>query len=88
MKTVDIIVSGRVQMVGFRAFTRKNAILLGIRGFVENLPDGSVHAVIEGEEHQVDKLIEALRHGPRSAQVRAVRVTPADQGGYGNFDIR
>jgi acylphosphatase len=87
MKTVDVIVSGRVQMVGFRAFTRKNALLLGVRGFVENLPDGSVHAVVEGEGHQVDKLIEALRHGPPSAQVRTVRVKPADRAGYRNFDI-
>ncbi|HEY3422521.1 MAG TPA: acylphosphatase, partial [Methanocellaceae archaeon] len=36
MSAIDVVVSGRVQMVGFRAFTRRSAIMLGVRGYVEN----------------------------------------------------
>jgi acylphosphatase len=88
MKTIDITVSGRVQAVGFRAFTRRNAVMLGVRGYVENLDDGRVHAILEGDDHQVEKLIELVRQGPRMSQVRDVRVKPADRVGFANFDVR
>jgi len=88
MKAIDVIVSGRVQAVGFRAFTRRNAAMLGVRGYVENLGDGRVHAVLEGEDHQVDKLLELVRHGPRVAEVREVRVKPADPAGHRTFEVR
>jgi acylphosphatase len=88
MKAVDVIVSGRVQAVGFRAFIRRNAVMLGVRGYVENLGDGRVHAVLEGEDYQVEKLLELLRHGPPVAEVRAVSVRPADINRYQGFDVR
>jgi acylphosphatase len=88
MKAVDVIVSGQVQAVGFRAFTRRNAVMLGVRGYVENLEDGRVHAVFEGDEYQVDKLLELVRHGPRASWVRDVRVMPLENTGYGGFDVR
>lgn len=88
MKAIDVIVSGRVQAVGFRAFTRRNAVMLGVRGYVENLEDGRVHAVFEGDDHQVDKLLEIVRHGPRVSEVREVRVNPADAAGYRGFEVR
>lgn len=88
MKAVDVIVSGRVQAVGFRAFTRRNAVMLGVRGYVENLGDGRVHAVLEGDDYQVDKLLELLRHGPRVAEVRDVAVRTADSARYQGFDVR
>ena len=88
MKTIDITVSGRVQAVGFRAFTRRNAIMLGVRGFVENLDDGRVHAILEGDDHQVEKLIELVRQGPRMSKVRDIRVKPANRVGFTNFDVR
>lgn len=88
MKAVDIVISGRVQMVGFRAFTRRNAVMLGVRGYVENLDDGRVHAVLEGDEYQVDKLLELVRQGPRTAQVRDVKTKPAQRAGYRGFDVR
>ncbi len=88
MKAIDVIVSGRVQAVGFRAFTRRNAVMLGVRGYVENLEDGRVHAVLEGDDHQVEKLLELVRQGPRMSQVREVRVKPAEKAGYGGFGVR
>jgi acylphosphatase len=88
MKTIDITVSGRVQAVGFRAFTRRNAIMLGVHGYVENLDDGRVHAILEGDDHQVEKLIELVRQGPRMSEVRDIRVKPANRVGFTNFDVR
>ncbi len=88
MKAIDVTVSGRVQAVGFRAFTRRSAIMLGVRGYVENLDDGRVHAVFEGEDYQVEKLIELIRQGPRMSQVRDVKVKPAIRAGYDGFDVR
>ncbi|WP_424357956.1 acylphosphatase [Methanocella sp. MCL-LM] len=88
MKAVDVLISGRVQKVGYRAFTRKNALLLGIKGYVENMPDGKVHAVIEGDDHQIDKLLELIRQGPVGSQVRDVKVAEIEKAGYQGFEIR
>ena len=88
MSAIDVVVSGRVQMVGFRAFTRRNAILLGVRGYVENMGDGKVHAVLEGEGYQVEKLLEMVRQGPQSSEVRDVKVQNIDSYGYLSFEVR
>ena len=88
MSAIDVVVSGRVQMVGFRAFTRRNAIMLGVRGYVENMDDGKVHAVLEGEGYQVEKLLEMVRQGPRSSQVRDVKVRDIEGHGYTDFEVR
>ena len=72
MKRVGVIVSGRVQGVWFRAFTREQAIAAGLTGWVRNLPDGSVEALFEGEEEIIKRAIEKCRQGPPSAQVNEV----------------
>ncbi|WP_340106609.1 acylphosphatase [Rhodohalobacter sp. 8-1] len=61
--------SGRVQGVGFRHFTKQNAQRLNINGWVKNLPDGDVEAVFVGEEDNVNKMLEEMKKGPRSARV-------------------
>lgn len=88
MKAADVLVSGRVQKVGFRAFVKRNASMLGVKGYVENLSDGRVHAVFEGEDIQVDKLLELLWHGPAGAQVREVKVVETDRSGHKSFEVR
>lgn len=60
MKTVRCIFKGKVQGVFFRAYTRDFAIALGIRGWVRNLPDGSVEAVFQGEEEKIKEVIKKL----------------------------
>ena len=64
-----IRISGRVQGVGFRHFTRTNAQSLGVKGWVKNLTDGDVEAVLSGDEDSVLKMIEKLKQGPRMARV-------------------
>lgn len=88
MKAIDVVVSGRVQKVGFRAFTKRNANLLGVNGYVENLSDGRVHAVVEGDRHQVDKMLELMKQGPVVSQVREVKVTEIEKEGHRGFDVR
>lgn len=66
------IVSGRVQGVGFRWWTRREATRLGLRGSVRNLPDGRVSVMAVGVERVVNELRAALAGGPPLARVSSV----------------
>lgn len=68
----SVVVRGRVQGVGFRAFTRRVAAAEGLAVWVENRPDGTVAASAEGPEDAVARWIAALHEGPRLARVDAV----------------
>ena len=88
MKAIHAFVSGRVQGVGYRAFTRSKAKALGLRGFVRNLPDGRVEVYAEGEEEALENLLELLRRGPYFARVDRVEwefVEP--RGDYADFVV-
>lgn len=84
----DIIVTGRVQGVFFRASAMEEAQRLGLLGFVRNLPDGSVEAVVEGERVQVDAFVAWCRQGPPNAQVAEIfpRLSPY-RGEFRTFTI-
>jgi acylphosphatase len=70
--TVRLVVKGKVQGVGFRFFTLRRAIELGLDGFVRNLPDGSVEIVARGPGARLETLEAAVKAGPRSARVTEV----------------
>lgn len=63
---------GRVQGVGFRAWTERQARRLGLDGWVANHADGSVRAVIAGNKDAVEEMIAAFDHGPSHARVDQV----------------
>jgi acylphosphatase len=67
------IVEGRVQGVGFRAFVEQSAEALELKGWVRNRWEGSVEVVAEGERQDLEKLLAALRRGPRASGVSEVR---------------
>jgi acylphosphatase len=67
-------VSGRVQGVGFRYFVQDHAAVEGVHGYVRNLPDGRVEALVEGEAESVLRVERAIRRGPPSARVEQVTV--------------
>jgi acylphosphatase len=69
---VHIYVSGRVQGVFFRDHTQKWAYSLGLTGWVKNLYDGRVEAMIEGEKEKAESLIQKIKEGPPFAQVNDV----------------
>ena len=84
-----IFVSGRVQGVFFRENTRKMAEKLGILGWVRNLADGRVEAVLEGEKEKIGKMINWVKSGPMFAKVNGVEILPEDyQEEFDNFEVR
>jgi len=85
METLDVRVTGRVQGVGFRAATVRQAHLLGVTGWVRNAADGSVEALIQGDAEQVDQMLSWLHRGPPSAKV--AEVTHSQNDTERHFDI-
>ncbi|HXM78803.1 MAG TPA: acylphosphatase [Thermoanaerobaculia bacterium] len=81
------VVSGRVQGVGFRAFAQRAAREAGVRGWVRNLPDGSVETAVEGEEAAVGKYLERLRRGPLAGKVTAMTEEELPPQGFQTFEI-
>jgi len=73
-----LTVTGRVQGVGYRDWVMEMAERLGLSGWVRNRVDGSVEAVIVGDDGAVGRMIEACRRGPPAARVDAVDVDPLD----------
>jgi acylphosphatase len=64
-----LLVSGRVQGVGFRFFVERAARVEGVGGWVRNLPDGRVEALIEGDAEAVDRIEHKIRRGPPGARI-------------------
>jgi len=84
-----LTIDGRVQGVWFRAATREAAERLGVTGWVCNLPDGRVEAVLEGEHSRVEEMIQWCRQGPPAARVDEMDVTHEPwQGEFEHFAIR
>ncbi len=84
-----VIITGRVQGVGFRNFTQLNAKQLGINGYAKNLPNGTVEVVAEGDKSQLDALIALLKKGPRYARVDSLEIDERPfTGEYKTFGVR
>ena len=89
MKTArHVRVSGRVQGVFFRVWTKEQADALGVGGWVRNCPDGSVEAHVEGDADAVERMIDAMRKGPGGANVERVEVVDASPRQADTFAIR
>ncbi|MGK7920431.1 MAG: acylphosphatase [Trichodesmium sp.] len=82
-----VLISGKVQGVGYRFSTLNTAVSLGINGWVKNLPDGRVEAVFEGREEVVEKMINWCYTGPSSAVVQDVLVKYEQVEGFAGFEI-
>jgi acylphosphatase len=80
-----IVISGRVQGVGFRYSMAEEAERLGITGWVRNRRDGTVEAVVDGDE--VETLLAWARRGPPSARVTGVAVSETE-GSFERFEMR
>lgn len=85
MKTrAHLIISGEVQGVMFRHETKRRALSLNVKGWVRNRDDGTVEAVFEGEEQDVQSMIAFCKRGPPRAIVMNVKMTPEKY--VGEFD--
>ena len=85
-----VLVDGSVQGVGYREFTRRAALRLGVSGWIRNRSDGAVEALIRGPPAAVEELVAEMRQGPRFADVNSMSVTELDEtpGDDGAFVIR
>jgi acylphosphatase len=85
MRSLRLRITGRVQGVGYRAWAMDRAGRLGLRGWVRNRADGSVEALVMGDEDAVAAMVEACRDGPYAAKVTEVAISEAEDDGSLGF---
>lgn len=83
-----MVIRGRVQGVGFRAWTVRRAQELGLRGWVRNRRDGSVEALLDGPEDRVAALLALCRQGPPAARVDSLESKTVAASVPGGFEER
>jgi acylphosphatase len=84
-RSVKLRITGRVQGVGYRAWAIEAAERAGLRGWVRNRADGTVEALLTGDDDAVAWMIEACRDGPFAARVSGVAVGDAEDDGCAGF---
>ena len=84
----SVVVSGRVQGVGFRRFVQRSAQQVGVSGWVRNLADGSVGCQAEGDPVAVEQFLQDVRRGPSLARVDSCQVRATAPIGGSGFTIR
>lgn len=87
MICVHVRVSGRVQGIFYRAFTRDKALGLGIKGWVRNIPGGGVEAVLEGDRQKVGELLAMMKTGPAGAMISGIELSEIKCKDYEDFEI-
>lgn len=90
MKRIHLYIYGEiVQGVFFRAHIKERANELDITGFVRNNDDGSVEAIFEGDDSEIDELVEYCKEGPRGALIDDVEVVEEEYGAeFEEFEVR
>jgi acylphosphatase len=88
MERYTFRVDGKVQGVWFRRSTMEKAKELGLKGFVQNEPDGSVYVEAEGEKSKLIALVSWCLDGPENAEVFAMTIVKGPAAGYSDFVIR
>jgi len=83
-----VLVSGRVQGVGFRWYARETAERLGLGGWVKNLTDGRVELLLEGRDQAVEAMLVWLERGPPAAHVKNLEVVERASEGLRTFSVR
>ncbi len=82
-----LIISGKVQGVGYRYYTAQQAKQRGITGWVKNLPDGRVEAVLEGNKQAITEMIKWCHQGPPASEVTEVKINYEKPQSYNKFEI-
>lgn len=88
MKSVRVVLRGRVQGVGFRRSAVDRAALLGVGGWVRNCGDGALELQLQGDPAAVDAMVAWLSDGPSFARVEAVEVGPSEPDPQSGFRVR
>jgi acylphosphatase len=87
-QTISITVSGQVQGVYYRQSTKEKALELGVSGIVKNLPNGNVHILATGTQHQLNELVHWCKQGPPHAKVSGVDVESVESQVFMGFVIQ
>lgn len=87
LKSISIKIVGLVQGVGYRANLLKQAQRLNLAGTVQNQPDGTVYAEVEGPAVDIEKLVAWCHKGPRFAKVSEVIINDIPKRGFTEFQI-
>jgi acylphosphatase len=88
LRTVQVRIEGRVQGVGYRLWTQRTAVAMGLAGWVRNRRDGAVEAVFQGPNGDVNAMLVACEEGPRGAAVTRVEVVGVGVGAFAGFEVR
>jgi len=88
MRSVRVLVRGRVQGVGFRWFVQDIAEAQGVTGWVRNLRDGTVEAELHGPDAAVQALLDEIAQGPAGSRVDSIDVAAAHAQSTPGFTIR
>jgi len=89
LKTMKVILAGRVQGVGFRFFAEDRAQSFGVKGYVRNTIDNKVEIVCQGTENKLELFIMEMKKGPTFAHVREVNIQEIpDSQPFDSFDVR
>lgn len=86
-KSVRVYIEGIVQGIFFRGFVKENAERYNIKGFVRNLEDGRLEVFLEGDNEDVDKMIELCKKGPKHSDIKNVEVKPERFQDFKTFKI-
>jgi len=86
-KSVRMYVDGIVQDVFFRGFVKENAERHNVKGFVRNLEDGRVEIFLEGNNEDVDKVVELCKKGPKQSQIKGIDMRPEKFQDFKTFKI-
>ena len=87
MKTIRLIIKGQVQGVFYRATAKDVADLIGIKGWVRNLPDDNVEITATATEETLQKFIDWCKQGPPKARVEDVVIEELDLQEFNNFKV-
>ena len=84
-----VFIKGKVQGVFYRSWTKSTAQELGLIGFVNNLEDGRIEAIFEGEKEKVEEMVNKCKEGSRASEVTHVDVVWEEaKGDYVGFEIK
>lgn len=88
MRTAHVFISGFVQGVGFRQLIKSKALELGLTGWVRNLEDGRIEAMLQGSKENIERMILACKKGPFLSEVDEVNVIWEELGkSFSDFKI-
>ena len=87
-KTLSVIVTGRVQNVGFRYFTLKEANALNLTGYVSNQENGDVRIIVCGPEELLDEFLISIRKGPGWGRVDGLKIQELPDEEFEGFQVK